>query len=226
MIFTAFYHSTTEPQPMTLRETINYIWLGQAMFLLMPWNMDRDVAKMIRTGDVGYEMVRPVSLFCLWFARAMAMRMAPVLLRAVPMFPVAGLFLGLEPPASAAAACAFAVSVVGAILLSSAFTVLITVSLFWTISGEGIIRLVPGMVMLFSGMLVPLPLFPDWAQPILNILPFRGIIDVPFRLYMGHLPATEAPVLIGQQLLWLLVIAALGRLVMGLGVRRLVVQGG
>ena len=36
MIFTAFYHSTSEVQPMSLRETIIYIWLGQAMFVLMP----------------------------------------------------------------------------------------------------------------------------------------------------------------------------------------------
>ncbi len=226
MIFAAFYHSTTAPQPMTLRETIIYIWLGQAMFVLMPWNMDREIAAMIRTGDVGYEMIRPVELFWLWYARAMAMRMAPAFLRALPMFVVAGLFLGLEPPPSMGSAVAFAVSVGVAILLSSAFTVLITVSLFWTISGEGIIRLVPGMVMIFSGMVVPLPLFPDWAQPILNALPFRGIVDVPFRLYMGHLPVTEAPFLIAQQILWVVVIVFVGRLVMGIGVKRLVIQGG
>ena len=72
--------------------------------------------------------------------------------------------------------------------------------------------------MIFSGMVVPLPLFPDWAQPILNALPFRGIVDVPFRLYMGHLPVTEAPFLIAQQILWVVVIVFVGRLVMGIGV--------
>ena len=106
--------------------------------------MDREIAAMIRTGDVGYEMIRPVELFWLWYARAMAMRMAPAFLRALPMFVVAGLFLGLEPPPSMGSAVAFAVSVGVAILLSSAFTVLITVSLFWTISGEGSFVSYPG----------------------------------------------------------------------------------
>jgi ABC-2 type transport system permease protein len=59
---------------------------------------------------------------------------------------------------------------------------LVHVSLTWTISGEGLSRLMPGVVTIFSGMVIPLPLFPDWTQPLLSALPFRILVDVPNRI--------------------------------------------
>lgn len=226
MIFTAFYHSTTASQPMTLRETIIYIWLGQALLLLLPWNMDRDIAELIKTGNVAYELVRPLDLYWLWFCRSIAMRLAPVFLRAIPMIIIAGLFFGLEPPPSWTSAGVFAIATLGALLLSAAITTLTSISLLWTISGEGIIRFLPTITVVFSGLIIPLPLFPDWAQPILNILPFRGIMDIPFRLYMAHIPPSQAPLLIAHQLAWTAGLILLGRMLLSRGLRRVVVQGG
>lgn len=226
MIFTAFYQSTTVAQPMTLRETINYIWLGQALLLLVPWNQDREVEHLIRTGNVAYEIIRPLDLYWFWFCRAVALRVAPVLLRAIPMFLVAGLFLGLDLPPTMASAGAFAAAMLGALLLSSAITTLSTISMFWTISGEGIIRFFPTISVILCGLIIPLPLFPDWAQPVLNILPFRGVMDVPFRLYMAHIPPQQAPALVAHQLAWTAGLIMLGRMLLARGLRRVVVQGG
>ncbi len=90
-------------------------------------------------------------------SRAMAMRLAPALLRAFPMFVIAGLFLGLNAPPSMACAGGFALSLIGALILSSAITTLLSIFLFWTLSGEGARRLLPAAVMIFSGLIVPLP---------------------------------------------------------------------
>ncbi len=226
MIFTAFYHSVSTKQPLTLQQTITYLWLVQALLLLVPWNGDPDIARLIRSGDVAFELVRPVDLYNLWFARAIAQRTAPAFLRCFPMFLLAGAFLGLQAPVSWSALGAFLAAILGGVLLSAAFTVLQSVFLFWTISGVGAARLFPSIVLFCSGMLIPLPLFPEWAQPILNFLPFRGIIDGPFRLYLGHMPVSAAPSLIVQQLLWLLVIVLFTRWLLKRGLRRAVVQGG
>jgi ABC-2 type transport system permease protein len=134
-------------------------------------------------------MLRPVDLYWLWYSRGLALRTAPALLRSAPMFIVAGLFLGLSLPASWASAAAFGFSLLGALLLTTAIGTLATITLFWTVSGEGLARLIPMATWFASGIMIPLPLLPDWIQPIMNVLPFRGIIDAPFRLYMGHIPA-------------------------------------
>ena len=101
-----------------------------------------------------------------------------------------------------------------------------SITLLWTISGDGVVGIVSAAVMFFSGMIVPIPLFPNWAQPLLNTLPFRGLVDTPFRLYMGHIPSGDMLIHLAHQSVWILALVVLGRWVLSRGLRRLVVQGG
>ncbi len=226
MIFEAFYRSASGPQPMTLDQVISYVWLSQAMFHLVPFRVDRETLNKIRDGSVVYELARPMDLYWTWFSRDLATRTAPTSLRALPMIVITAAFFGLDLPPSWASAAAFVGALLGAVLLSTAITTLASVTLMWTMSAYGVSGLLLIMVMVFSGSYIPLPLFPDWAQGILNALPFRGVVDVPFRLWSGSLPAVQAPLLIAQQLAWTAALVALGRLLVRHGVRRMVVQGG
>ena len=226
MIFEAFYRSTTADQPMNLDQVTTYIWLGQAFIMLLPWNLDRQIHDLIRSGLVGYELLRPVDLYNLWFARALAFRTAPTLLRALPILTLALLFFGMGPPDSVAAGVAFAFSMIGALLISCAFTTLLSITLMWTVSGQGVASVGAVSVTILTGMIVPIPFFPDWAQTIINVLPFRGIVDTPYRLYLGHIPASDALYHLGHQLVWTIVLILIGRWLLARGVRRLVMQGG
>lgn len=234
MVFVAFYESTTVAQPMTLGQVLVYIWLGQALLALLPWNVDQDIAGHVRSGAVAYELLRPLNLYGFWFARTLAFRAAPTLLRMVPMllFAYLGLpLLGLGEwalplPAGAASAGLFAVSLAATLLLSTAITMVLHISLMWTISGEGFNRLMPGVVPLLAGLIVPLPLYPEWLQPLLFWQPFRGLADVPFRIYSGHIAAAEAWFEIALQAGWCALIVAFGMWLLGRGGRRVAVQGG
>ena len=72
----------------------------------------------------------------------------------------------------------------------------------------------------------PIPFFPEWAQAVMEVLPFRGIVDTPYRLYLGHIPTSEALFHLGHQLAWTAALVLAGRWVLSRGVSRLVVQGG
>ena len=61
MIFEAFYRSSVAIHPMSYPEVVNYVWLGQAMFALLPWWMDAEIRNMVRSGTVVYELVRTVA---------------------------------------------------------------------------------------------------------------------------------------------------------------------
>ena len=75
--------------------------------------------------------------------------------------------------------------------LSCALTTLLNITIMWTVSGQGAANLSYMAVTLFSGMIVPIPFFPEWAQTIINVLPFRGLLDTPYRLYLGHIPTGD-----------------------------------
>ena len=46
-ILLAFFRAASGPQPMTPADLPAYIWLGQAMFQMVPWSLDREVAACI-----------------------------------------------------------------------------------------------------------------------------------------------------------------------------------
>lgn len=228
-ILHAFYAAGGSP-PLRLDDATGYVWLSQATLLLIPWRGDEDVAEQIRSGNVVYELTRPLDLYGVWFARAFALRTAPVFLRMLPMFAFAMLLLPagwqLQPPQSAAALAVWLASFAGAVLVASALTTLMSVSMMWTISGDGVPMLLATSATMFGGLIVPLPLFPDWAQPILHALPFACILDHPARLFTGDLAVGDAPWVLVRQLVWTALLVGLGRYLVGRGVRRMVVQGG
>ncbi len=226
MIFDAFYRSTTLPQPMTFEQVVTYVWLGQACFALLPINIEPDVRELVRSGNVAYELLRPIDLYGLWYSRSLAMRLAPTVLRAVPLAILAALFFGLGPPISAAAGVAALLALTVGLLLAASITTLLSITLLWTLAGDGITRLGLAAVYLFSGLIVPLPLFPDWMRTFFALMPFRGLADAPFRVYMGHIPLSELGAVFLHQAIWLGLLVAAGRALMRRGLRRLVVQGG
>lgn len=234
MVFVAFFASATGPQPMTLAEVLVYVWLGQALLVLLPWNVDPEIADHVRSGGVAYELLRPLNLYGFWFARTLAFRAAPTVLRMVPMvvfaylgLPLVGLGEWALPlPAGTLSAILFVVSAAATLVLSTAITMVLHIALMWSVSGEGFNRLMPGIVPVFSGLVVPLPLFPDWAQPFLFWQPFKGLADVPFRIYSGHIPAADALAEIALQVGWCVAMVVLGMALLARASRRLVVQGG
>jgi ABC-2 type transport system permease protein len=234
MILEAFYRSSVATPSLTLPEAVGYIWLGQVAFTMQPYNLDRDVRALVKNGTVAYELVRPLDLYGFWYCRALAWRSAPMVLRLVPMVLLAAVVMrvlglgawALQPPPSAAAALMWLLTMAGALCVSSAITTLMSISLLWTISGEGIAMLVGSLASLLSGMVIPLPLFPEWAQPVLRALPFAAIMDLPARVYTGHIPAADAGLVLLHQVLWAAALIALGRWTLRRITHRIVVQGG
>ena len=233
MVYEAYYRSATVPLPMTLAQVATYVWLGQALFAMLPWNADAEVRALVRSGAVAYELCRPLDLYALWYARAFALRTAPPMLRALPMIvvvvfvlPLVGLDEWQLRAPTPTAGLAFALALIGALALSCAITTLVNITLLWTISGEGIVMVVVTLVSFCSGMLVPLPLFPDWLQAVLVWLPFAGVADLPFRVYNGNIPIGELAGVLARQAGWTVLFVVFGRWLLARGMRRLVVQGG
>jgi len=237
MVFEAFYRQSPgadDVQPMTLRAVIDYVWLGQALLVMLPWNVDADVRAMVRSGNVAYELVRPMDLYGLWYARAVAWRTAPAMLRAVPMVLLASILLPLVglaewrlgPPAALATGGAFVAGLVGAGARRRALSTILNGTHQGAISGEGVSILLAALVTVFSGLVLPLPLYPDWARTALIVMPFAGVMDLPFRLYTGDLPPAAVGWVLLHQSLWTLALVLLGRWLLRVGMRRVVVQGG
>lgn len=234
MVIVAFYQLNPEGQPISLTQLVAYVWLGQALLGMFPTNVDTEIAEMIRSGAVSYELVRPLDLYNFWFCRTIALRTATTTLRSIPMLIFAIVLLpllgmpewSLTLPADSTAFLGFTLSLILSLALSCAITMLMHVVLIWSLDGEGINRLLPAFALTLSGNVLPLPLFPDWMQPFLEVQPFQGLVDVPFRIYSGNIIGVDIIAELFQQLFWVLLLTFWGRWSMKRITRHLVVQGG
>ncbi len=234
MVLGAFYEVATTPPPMSFEAIVVYVWLGQCLFVLLPYNIDPDLREMFRSGSVAYEMLRPLSLYWHWFSRTLAFRTAPALLRLIPGLAFALIILrliGLDQwvmplPASGIHALAFAVSIGFMVVFSVAFQMLVNASMFWLMDSRGMVNLSAGFVMVLCGMIIPLPLFPDWLQPFLYWQPFRALCDIPFRIYSGDIPVDALISHLALQCGWSLAFIGIGITLLNRAQRQLVVQGG
>ena len=129
-------------------------------------------------------------------------------------------------PAGAGAAIGFAAAVALGVLTGMAVTLLGQTVMLWTLSATGWNAILPLAAWICSGMVVPLPYLPHWAQAVLELLPFAGLIDTPFRIYSGHLAGSEALRALLVQAAWVVALVAAGHRLMAVGIRKVVIQGG
>jgi ABC-2 type transport system permease protein len=234
MVYAAFFSGTRGGQPISLADTITYTWLAQAFLAFQPWNADPDVADAVRSGAIAYDRLRPLDTYGWWYARATAWTVARVLPRAVLMFTAASLIMpilglgawSLKPPPSPTAGLLFVASMAGVIALSGAMVALLDVIVAATLSDRGVNLLMAPIAGVLSGMIVPLAFFPQSLQPFLALQPFAGLVDTPFRIYLGESTGAVAAAGIALQFGWAFLLVMIGRASLGRAMRRLQVQGG
>ena len=215
-------------------KTASYVWLGQALFLLMPWNPDPELRDSVRLGEVGGQLARPLDLYWSWFARAAGFRLSAAALRAIPclaiaafVLPLAGLGdIALGAPASPAAALAFAAALPGAVLLSAAITTIYPIFFFRSVSASGAMMIAAAAASLCGGSLAPLPLLPAWMGNALALTPYAFVTDAPFRLWTGFSPPGAVFRVLAFQAAWTAIAVALGRAWLGRRLTGVEIAGG
>jgi len=231
VMFTVFYtYGNPDSAALTLPQAITYAWLVQILLGLIGINgIDGDLREKIVSGDVALELCRPLDLYSHWFARMAASRVGGFPYRAVITLAVAVFLpaaLGLSAPGSALGFALFLLSICTAFLLAIAFNMLLVTVRMGVNWGDGPVWMLVVVAGVFSGTYLPLPLWPDFLQPVLMFQPFAGLLDIPLRLYVGNIPTGDALRAICIQLLWTAAFIGLGKALMHRQTSRLIVQGG
>lgn len=229
-LYTAFYESSSAPPPMSQASLAAYVWLQQAFLsMLILWMQDGELLSSIASGQVAYELCRPVSLYGFWYARLLATRFANASLRALPILIIASFLpapFRLYLPPDIGAFVLFLFSMVSAAMMAVAVSMFIYILTFITLSPLGSRQIIVVLAEFFSGFLIPLPLMPAWVQAIANFLPFRYTFDLPLRIYSGNIQGAQALMQIGVQWTWIVGLVILGSWAMRRVLRRAVIQGG
>lgn len=230
MLYTAFHRGAAGQFPMELQALCSYIWLRQAFLTCFSiWMVEGDLFDLISSGNVAYELCRPMDLYGMWFTKAAAGRLSRAALRSLPILAVAFLLpkpYGLSLPAGPAAFLLFLPTVAMAFLLVVAASMIMYIACFYTISSLGVRIIANAVVEFLSGAWIPLPFLPEGFRQAAELLPFSLMLSLPLRVYGGDIPPAEAAWGLLLQVVWLAAFLLLGKWMMSRALRRVVVQGG
>jgi ABC-2 type transport system permease protein len=205
---------------------VSYMWITQAMIMIVALWGWWDVEETIRTGDVVSDLAKPFSYVGFWLSRDLGRATYFVAFRALPVLLAGQLLFGLRVPSSVGAWLAFVVSAVLATVVSFGWRFLLNVTAFWTTDARGLGALANTATMFLGGFVVPIRYFPDWLQPVVLALPFAAITQTPADLFVERVQGPPVALLLAHQIVWVVILVGAAQLATLLATRRVVVQGG
>ncbi len=229
LVLIAVWEQNPDAGGYDVRDAVTYVWLGQAMIMTVAmWGggSPTDLATRIKTGDVALDFYRPVGILG-WYLAADVGRAAFHLVgRGLAPTVVGALLFDLRYPAGPLVWVAFFVSVFLALLVSFAIRFLVAVSAFWILDDQGTQVLMSAAAVFFSGLTVPLVLFPGWFGILARALPWASYLQAPADLWLGKDQGWALLGVLALQAVWSVLLLAGCRLLLGVAERKVVVQGG
>ena len=228
-VYTAVWKQSPNAGGYDVTDAITYAWLGQAMIMtVMIWGggSPADLAERIRSGDVAIDLYRPVGLLGWHLAADLGRAAYHLATRGLAPTLVGALLFDLNWPDDVAAWLGFAVSVPLAVLVSFGLRFLVACSAFWLLDATGPAQVALTLAVFFSGLTVPLVIFPGWLKDLALALPWAAYLQIPADIWLGKRSGLALVEGLGLQAMWAAVLLGLGAAVLGLATRKVVVQGG
>jgi len=225
-VLIALYDGQTSVNGLSMQGAITFSGLSQAMIGFLSFFHWYELMHTVYEGQVGVDLLKPQNYFLYWLGIDTGRALGSLLIRSLPLFLVFALFYNVTLPESFLQWAAFFLSILFAHLISFGWRFLVNLSAFWTPNALGIGRFAFGLSWTFSGFFMPLTLFPDWLAQFSRLTPFGAAVYIPFEIYLGLRQGESLLWSLGVQAFWVITLLLLGQLVLRLGIRKLVIQGG
>ncbi|MFI0716187.1 ABC transporter permease [Streptomyces inhibens] len=210
-------------------QALTFVWTAQALLAasaLMAGGGIDELQERIRSGDIAVDLYRPADLQLWWLAADLGRAALQLIGRGVAPMAVGALVFPLALPSDPLTWGWFLLSVTLGVVVSFALRYLVALASFWLLDGSGL-ALISGLAcMFFSGMVLPLRVFPGDFGALAQLLPWAGILQVPADVLVGARSGAALVSGLLFQAAWGVALLALGRLVQTAATRKVVVHGG
>lgn len=198
-------------------------WMARAFYFN---NLDREISTDIRDGSIAIHFIRPYNYVLVKMMQGLGEGMFRFLLFMIPGMAIAMLLFPVELPTAPSAWAGFLVMLFFSFLINSQINIITGLSAFFVENNEGVMRMKRVIVDLFSGLIVPISLFPGWLSSILEFLPFQAITYLPGSVFTGRVQGVGIWNVLGIQIVWFLVLLIPIVWLYHAARQRLFVQGG
>lgn len=187
---------------MTLAQMTTYVvvsWMSRAFYFN---NLDREIASEIRDGSVAIQFIRPYNYIFVKIMQGLGEGIFRLLLFTTPGMVIVSLIFPVELPTEPARWLIFLLMLFFSFLINSQINIITGLFAFFLENNEGLMRMKRVAVDLFSGLILPISLFPGWTEKLLQLLPFQAITYLPGSVFAGRVTGSAIYQVLGIQLLW------------------------
>lgn len=206
-------------------DVVTFTFVTQGLLMVLGMFSDTEIADRITTGDVIVDLQRPYDNQAWWASVSYGKAAYYAIFRGVPPFVVGAMAFDLRLP-SIAHALAFVVSAALGVGVAFGFRYLVQLSAFWLLDVRGANQLAWLTAQFLSGAFIPIVFFPGWLEGLARTLPFSAMVQLPVEVWLGRYDGARLLGVFLVQLVWAAALVVVGRGVLSLAMRRVVVQGG
>lgn len=224
-VWQAIYEQTQVTNGLSIAQMITYYILVISLEPIVSWGINEDIANSIRTGQIQRELLSPISYLQYYLGRYIG-EMRFGLKVGIATLIICTVIWGIVLPAGF-------MNFIGAILLILLgmpilylLQMIVGMASFYTNSSWGLQILRKAIISIFSGMIAPISLFPEWFRTIANLLPFKEIVYTPIYLYLGQVQIQELAFTILKQIIWIAIFYVIAKAVFNHSVKKITVNGG
>jgi ABC-2 type transport system permease protein len=225
-VFLALYHARATAGGFTALDTLRYLWMMQAITMMVLTFGWYDLLLTIRSGDVVADLSKPCDFFWYWFSREAGRSAYYLIFRAVPTYAIGALLFGLGLPGGPGRWLAVALTLLGGTALGITYRFLTNIASFWLVEGRSAAGLLLTVALFCAGSYLPVAFFPTWLRVFAEWLPYSGMLNVTGEVFTGRLTGAALALEVARQALWIVALIALARALTAAATRRVVVQGG
>lgn len=211
---------------MTFKQTFIYLAVANTMFSLFKTWLDWDMSKSIITGSIVTYFTRPIDFFQYKFFESLGHVLSNLVMISIPSIVLVALLSNNEI-LNGWNMLFFLFSVIFSYIISFNIDYMTGLTSFYTESIWGISIAKDVIVMLLSGAIIPIPLFPEGLRQVVEYLPFQAIYNTPILMLTNHnLTLAEFGKMISVQSFWIVFLLIANKMYFGKASRVITVNGG
>ena len=224
-IWMSIYNNGSSILGMSLKQVTTYYILVVTLYPIMFWGINDIMGEAIREGEILRELLNPISYFSYYFGVRLGEFFEAVIV-AVATFIICSILFGALLPSSLINFLFFILVICLGMVIIYFFELILGMSAFYTDAIWGIEVLKRAIINIFSGMIAPIALFPNFFQKIANVLPFKDCIYTPINIYFGNLSTSEIFNVLLKQCFWIFFLYVIAKIIFKKAIKSITINGG
>ena len=224
-VWQAIYDQTAISGGFELSQMITYYILVASISSFACWGINEEMAYSIRSGNINKELLNPISYFKYYFGMNLG-EMAFAIVVGFATFVICSVLWPVTLPVNVWYFIMFFIVMILGIPVTFFLQMIVGTVGFYSSSIWGMQILRKAVISIFSGMIAPITLFPNWFQRLSDILPFKDLIYTPINIWLGQISANEILFVIVKLIIWGILLYFIAKTFFNHAVKKVTINGG